>query len=78
MLPRPWLWFAALPQIVFWALALADPWFRRVKALRKLTAIPRAFAVLVFSAVCALKVLFVPPRELWVEARAGSTAKMRI
>jgi poly-beta-1,6-N-acetyl-D-glucosamine synthase len=77
-LPVPWRWFAALPQIFFWSLALADPWFRRVKALQKLTAVPRAFAVLVFSAVCALKVLFVPPRALWVEARAGNTAKVRI
>ena len=39
---------------------------------------PRAFAVLVFSAVCALKILFVPPRELWVEARAASTAKIQV
>jgi cellulose synthase/poly-beta-1,6-N-acetylglucosamine synthase-like glycosyltransferase len=77
-LPTPWRWFAALPQIVFWGLALADPWFRRIKTLHKVTAMPRAFAVLVFSAVCALQVFFVPPRELWVEARAGSRAKIGI
>ena len=70
MLPVPWRWIAAVPQIVFWALALADPWLRRVRILRKVTAMPHAFAVLVFAALCALRVLFVPPRELWVEARA--------
>ena len=76
-LPTPWRWFAALPQILFWGLALADPWFRRVKALQKVTAVPRAFAVLAFSGICALRILFVPPRELWVEARAA-TNKIRI
>jgi cellulose synthase/poly-beta-1,6-N-acetylglucosamine synthase-like glycosyltransferase len=75
-LPTPWRWIAALPQILFWVLALAEPWLGRVRALRKLTALARAFAVLVFSAVIALRVLFVPPRELWVEARANNTAKV--
>jgi hypothetical protein len=36
---------------------------------KKFTALPRAFATLVFSAVLALKILFVPARNLWVEAR---------
>ena len=39
----------------FWGLALADPWFRRIKTLQKVTAVPRAFAVLVLSAACALQ-----------------------
>jgi poly-beta-1,6-N-acetyl-D-glucosamine synthase len=73
-LPDPWRWPAALPQMTFWGLALVDPWFRHGTVAKKMTAVPRAFAVLVFSAVCALKVLFVPPGKLWVEARVRTRA----
>jgi hypothetical protein len=65
-----WRWWAITPQIVFWALALIDPLFPAGSLFKKVTAMPRAFAVLVFSAVCALKIFFVPARRLWVEARS--------
>lgn len=68
-LPVQWRWWAIVPQVMFWMLALADPVFPKGSLLKKLTSTPRAFAVLVSSAAFALKVLFVPPREIWVEAR---------
>jgi cellulose synthase/poly-beta-1,6-N-acetylglucosamine synthase-like glycosyltransferase len=68
-LPAPWRWWMAGPQLAFWLLALADPLFRPGSLLKKVSALPRAFAVLVSSAVFGLKILFVPPRKLWVEAR---------
>jgi hypothetical protein len=68
-LPSPWRWLAALPQLAFWALALLDPLTADGGAAKKVTGIPRAFAVLVWAAACAWKILFVSPRELWVEAR---------
>ncbi len=68
MLPGPWAAMAAGPQIAFWLAALADP-VVPAGALKKITSGARAFAVLVSSAAFALKVLFVPPRKLWVEAR---------
>ena len=71
-LPYPWRWPAAIPQIAFWALALADPWFKQGSLAKKLTSIPRAFAVLTLSAVCALQILFVSPRNLWIETRSGA------
>ncbi|MGP8246068.1 MAG: glycosyltransferase family 2 protein [Bryobacteraceae bacterium] len=69
-LPLPWRWFAALPQLAFWFLALLDPFMPAGGAAKKLTGVPRAFAVLVWAAACAWKILFVSPRDLWVEARA--------
>jgi cellulose synthase/poly-beta-1,6-N-acetylglucosamine synthase-like glycosyltransferase len=69
-LPLPWRWPFAAPQIALWLAALVDPWFKPGSRIKKLTAISRAFAVLVISAACALKILFVPPRKLWIEARA--------
>jgi len=44
----------------------------RGTALKRLTAPARAFAVLVFSALAALRILFRPARSLWVEARPVS------
>jgi hypothetical protein len=71
-LPLPWRWLAVLPQLAFWALALLDPLVPEGGAAKKLTGIPRAFAVLVWAAACAWKILFVTPRELWVEARIAN------
>ena len=68
-LPSPWRWWAAGPQLVFWMLAALDPLLRSGSFFKRVSATPRAFAVLVSSSVFGLKVLFVPPRKLWVEAR---------
>jgi cellulose synthase/poly-beta-1,6-N-acetylglucosamine synthase-like glycosyltransferase len=68
-LPSPWRWWAAGPQLAFWLLAWADPLFRPGSILKKVSSLPRAFAVLVSAAVYGLKIFFVPPRKLWVEAR---------
>lgn len=66
----PGAWRAlAIPQILFWMLALVDPLFPEGSSPRKITGLPRAFAVLVFSAAAALRILFLPARSLWVEAR---------
>jgi biofilm PGA synthesis N-glycosyltransferase PgaC len=73
-LPSPWRWWAAAPQLGFWMLACADPVFRPGSLLKKLSALPRAFAVLVSSSVFSLKILFVPSHKLWVEARSGAAA----
>jgi cellulose synthase/poly-beta-1,6-N-acetylglucosamine synthase-like glycosyltransferase len=70
-LPSPWRWIAVAPQLAFWALALIDPAIPDGSVGKKLTSLPRAFAVLVWAAACAWKILFVSPRELWVEARSS-------
>jgi poly-beta-1,6-N-acetyl-D-glucosamine synthase len=67
-LPGSWRMVAGA-QIIFWLLALADPLVPRNSILKRGTGLARAFAVLVFSAVAALKILFLPARSLWVEAR---------
>lgn len=72
-LALPGVWrMAAVPQIAFWLLALADPLVPTKSFLKRLTGIARAFAVLVFAAAAALKILFLPARSLWVEARSES------
>jgi poly-beta-1,6-N-acetyl-D-glucosamine synthase len=71
-LPSPWRWWMAGPQLAFWALALLDPLFASGGLGKKLTALPRAFSVLVLAAVYGLKIIFVPPSRLWVETRAAA------
>ncbi|HTA46531.1 MAG TPA: hypothetical protein VK789_29005, partial [Bryobacteraceae bacterium] len=69
-LALPGAWRAlAIPQMLFWVLALVDSFFAEGSSPRRITGPARAFAVLVFSAVAALKILFLPARSLWVEAR---------
>lgn len=67
-LPGVWRLLAA-PQILFWMLALADPLFPEGSSPRRITGPARAFGVLVFSAVAALRIVFLPARSLWVESR---------
>jgi len=69
VLSDPWRWRMAGPQMAFWALALLYPLFQPGSLLKKITSTPRAFAVLVSSALFAVKVLFVAPRKLWIESR---------
>jgi biofilm PGA synthesis N-glycosyltransferase PgaC len=71
MLPGAWR-MAALLQVLFWMLALIDPWVPSEWFVKRITGLARAFAVLVFSAAAALKILFLPARSLWVEARVQS------
>ncbi len=69
-LTLPGMWrILAVPQALFWMLALVDPLFPAGSSPRKVTGPARAFAVLVFSAVAALRIVFLPARSLWVEAR---------
>lgn len=86
----PWLLFAALvsslalpgawkllavPQLLFWLVALVDGFFPHGSTVKRITGPARAFAVLIFSAVAALKILVLPARSLWVESRAEARAR---
>jgi biofilm PGA synthesis N-glycosyltransferase PgaC len=70
ILPGAWK-LLVLPQALFWLIALADGLFPHGSSAKRITGPARAFAVLIFSAVAALKILVLPARSLWVEARAG-------
>jgi len=68
-LPDPWRWRMAVPQIAFWGLAALDSVNPVTGWMKRITSAPRAFGVLMFAALCAVKILFVAPQELWVETR---------
>jgi cellulose synthase/poly-beta-1,6-N-acetylglucosamine synthase-like glycosyltransferase len=62
-LPSPWREAAALPQLLVYALAAADPWLPL--PLRRLSSPCHTFVVMMLAAVAALQILFVPARRLW-------------
>ena len=76
-LPGLYRWWAVIPQLLFWGLALADPLIPGGSFVKKFSSVPRAFGVLAFSAVLGMKILFVPPRALWVETRTDLPKEQR-
>jgi hypothetical protein len=67
-----WKLRLVMPQLAFWLLALLDPLFKSGTALKKLTALPRAFGVLMSAALFAVQILWRPPKSLWVETRGNT------
>jgi cellulose synthase/poly-beta-1,6-N-acetylglucosamine synthase-like glycosyltransferase len=68
-LPAPWKLPLLAAQAVFYALALLDPLIPEKNPVKRLSAVIRAFVVLVAAAACALNVFFRPARQLWKETK---------
>jgi biofilm PGA synthesis N-glycosyltransferase PgaC len=71
-LPAPWNVRAIGAQAAACILALLDAWLPANSPLRRLTSPVRTFAVLMTASLCALGILFVPPRVLWKETRVSA------
>jgi hypothetical protein len=72
-LPAPWKGWALGAQAAAYLLALVDGWLPARFPLRRLTSPVRTFAVLMAASLCALAILFVPPRVLWKETQVGAS-----
>jgi cellulose synthase/poly-beta-1,6-N-acetylglucosamine synthase-like glycosyltransferase len=73
-LPTPWDIWAIGAGASACVLALLDVWLPAGFPLKRLTSPLRTFAVLMTASLCALAILFVPPRVLWRETRvSGAT-----
>jgi cellulose synthase/poly-beta-1,6-N-acetylglucosamine synthase-like glycosyltransferase len=70
-LPAPWNAWAIGAQAAAYLLAVADPWLPAGFPLKRLTSPVRTFVVLMAASLCALAILFVPPRVLWKETRVS-------
>jgi cellulose synthase/poly-beta-1,6-N-acetylglucosamine synthase-like glycosyltransferase len=68
-LVSPYNWVAISAQAVFYGLALVDPVVPEHTPVKRLTAVIRAFVVLVAAAGCAVAVFFLPANKLWKETR---------
>ena len=72
-LPAPWNAWAIGAGASASVLALLDVWLPAGFPLKRLTSPLRTFAVLMTASLCALAILFVPPRVLWRETRVSGT-----
>jgi cellulose synthase/poly-beta-1,6-N-acetylglucosamine synthase-like glycosyltransferase len=70
-LPAPWKVWAIAAESSACILALLDTLLPAGFPLKRLTSPVRTFAVLMTASLCALAILFVPPRALWKETRVG-------
>jgi hypothetical protein len=70
-LAQPWRTAALLAQICFYLLAVVDPLIPNGLRVKRLTAVVKAFVVLVAAAGCALTVFIVPAQRLWKETRVS-------
>jgi biofilm PGA synthesis N-glycosyltransferase PgaC len=68
-LPAPWRLPVLAAQAVFYGLAALDPLIPEGNPAKRLSAVIRAFVVLVAAAACALRVFFQPPQRLWTETK---------
>jgi cellulose synthase/poly-beta-1,6-N-acetylglucosamine synthase-like glycosyltransferase len=73
-LPAPWKLPVLCAQALFYGLALLDPVIPEKNPVKRLSAVIRAFVVLVAAAACALNIFFRPAQQLWKETKVG-TAK---
>ena len=59
-------------QALFYGLAAIDPLIPEKNPVKRLSAVIRAFVVLVAAAACAIKIFFSPPQQLWKETKVGA------
>ena len=69
--PQPLGGIAVTAQLAFYTAGLLDPVIPEGSSVKKLTAVIRAFLVLVGAALCAVAVFFLPAQRLWKETKVG-------
>jgi cellulose synthase/poly-beta-1,6-N-acetylglucosamine synthase-like glycosyltransferase len=76
LLPQPWRGIAIGLEVVFYGLAALDPVLPARFPLKRLSAVTRAFVVLVAAALCAVAVFILPAQKLWKETRVSVAEKV--
>ncbi len=71
-LPPLWRGLALASQFVFYVAALADPVVPERTTVKRLSAVIRAFTVLVAAAFCSLTIFVMPAQRLWKETKVTS------
>ncbi len=71
-LPPLWRGLALASQFVFYVAALADPVVPERTPIKRLSAVIRAFTVLVAAAFCSLTIFVMPAQRLWKETKVTS------
>jgi poly-beta-1,6-N-acetyl-D-glucosamine synthase len=64
-LPHPWNLAALIPQAVFYLLAALDALIPAGSRLKRITSLARTVVSLLAASILAMRIFFVPPRDLW-------------
>ena len=72
---EPWREIALLAQALFYGAGIIDPMMPEKTALKRITAVIRAFIVLIAAAFCAPVVFFLPAQRLWKETQVVATSR---
>jgi len=75
-LPAPFALWAVMLQALFYGLSAVDRFIPASFPLKRLTSPIRTFVMLVLSSVVAMKIFFVPPRELWKETQVRKVSTL--
>jgi biofilm PGA synthesis N-glycosyltransferase PgaC len=65
LMPRPWNLAALAAQAAFYICAAIDGWIPQGNPVKRITSLARTVVSLLAASVVALRIFFVPPRELW-------------
>ena len=69
-LPAPWAMPALLAQVVFYGIALTDPWLP--SRMRRASSPVRTFVTMMAAAFCASSILFLPASTFWSSPTVAS------
>lgn len=64
-LPAPVNYIAAFAQVVFYGLALADPWIPEHGIVKRISSPARTFCMLMAASLWAASVVFIPSSRMW-------------
>ena len=78
LIGEPWRGLARQGESFFYGAALLDRLIPEKTALKRITAVIRAFLVLIAAALCAVVVFFLPAQRLWKETRVGAANKSTV
>ena len=71
-LPKPWNLAALLPQAAFYICAALDLWIPQGNPIKRMTSLARTVVSLLSASIMALRIFFVPPRDLWKPTRISN------
>jgi biofilm PGA synthesis N-glycosyltransferase PgaC len=72
-LPRPWNIAALVPQAAFYVAAGIDTWMPPGNPIKRTTSLARTVVSLLGASLCAMRIFFVPPRDLWKPTQIAVT-----
>jgi hypothetical protein len=76
-LPKPWNLATLLPQAAFYICAAIDIWIPQGNPIKRMTSLARTVVSLLAASVAALRIFFVPPRDLWKPTQIPAVGQTR-